>query len=457
MVEEAGGEFFLVHVATPLEECERRDRKGLYAKARRGEIPDFTGISSPYEEPEDAAVRVDTTGRTIEDALDDVLEALAETGHLDLHSEPTAGTPAVARRRLGSRAGDPSASSSSAPPTSAAPPGSSAARALAAKGIEFSSAGTHGFDAHPMDEVMAGTLEAADDGVPQPPPDPRDPRAGRPGAHRRGGAPRPSSSRSTRRRCARSSRSASSPRAAQARPDLRGREPGHRGGRAAYARPRPRTTSTTPTGAGMRRRSGSGHGRSTTMLSVIVAALRRGGLMAELTHPDRSSSILAAGFFVGIVVGLTGMGGGALMTPALIFLGVGEAATVVTADLTAAAVYKTGGAIVHKREGSPNMRLAKWLMIGSVPMALLGPHLVAWFADDPRSSNHVLKICIGFALLLRGGDLRPAPLHQPAPRALAAATWPTRTPPSGRSRRCSSARSAACSSASPASAPARSS
>ena len=87
-------------------------------------------------------------------------------------------------------------------------------------------------------------------------------------------------------------------------------------------------------------------------------------------------SILAAGFFVGIVVGLTGMGGGALMTPALIFLGVGEAATVVTADLTAAAVYKTGGAIVHKREGSPNMQLAKWLIIGSVPMALLGPYLV---------------------------------------------------------------------------------
>ena len=85
MVEEAGGAFFLVHVATPLEECERRDRKGLYAKARRGEIPEFTGISSPYEEPEDAAVRVDTTGRTIEDALDDVLEALREAGHLDLH------------------------------------------------------------------------------------------------------------------------------------------------------------------------------------------------------------------------------------------------------------------------------------------------------------------------------------------------------------------------------------
>ena len=88
MVQQAGGAFFLVHVATPLEECERRDRKGLYAKARRGEIPEFTGISSPYEEPEDADVRVDTTGRTIEDALDDVLVALRASGHLDLMEAP---------------------------------------------------------------------------------------------------------------------------------------------------------------------------------------------------------------------------------------------------------------------------------------------------------------------------------------------------------------------------------
>ncbi|MDO9454936.1 adenylyl-sulfate kinase [Nocardioides sp.] len=84
MVDEAGGAFFLVHVATPLEECERRDRKGLYAKARRGEIPEFTGISSPYEEPTDADVRVDTTGRTIDDALTDVLDELAAQGYADL-------------------------------------------------------------------------------------------------------------------------------------------------------------------------------------------------------------------------------------------------------------------------------------------------------------------------------------------------------------------------------------
>jgi sulfate adenylyltransferase len=56
-----------------LEECERRDRKGLYARARRGEIPEFTGISSPYEEPTDAALVIDTTGRSIEDCRDQVL------------------------------------------------------------------------------------------------------------------------------------------------------------------------------------------------------------------------------------------------------------------------------------------------------------------------------------------------------------------------------------------------
>ncbi len=82
MTADAGGGFVLVHVSTPLEECERRDRKGLYARARAGEIPDFTGISSPYEEPDDADAVVDTTGRTISDCLDDVLEVLHGEGWL---------------------------------------------------------------------------------------------------------------------------------------------------------------------------------------------------------------------------------------------------------------------------------------------------------------------------------------------------------------------------------------
>ena len=111
------------------------------------------------------------------------------------------------------------------------------------------------------------------------------------------------------------------------------------------------------------------------------------------------SAILAAGFFVGIVVGLTGMGGGALMTPALIFLGVGETAAVVTADLTAAAVYKTGGALVHKKHGQPNMQLAKWLILGSVPMAFLGPFLLR-LVIDPGDVENALKMAIGVALLL---------------------------------------------------------
>src|SRR5690348_5958757 len=111
-------------------------------------------------------------------------------------------------------------------------------------------------------------------------------------------------------------------------------------------------------------------------------------------------SIIVAAFFVGTIVGLTGMGGGALMTPALIFLGVGDASTVVTADLTAAAIYKSGGALTHAKEGSPNMPLAKWLILGSVPFALAGPWLLrAIVGDEPDSVDTVLKECIGFALL----------------------------------------------------------
>lgn len=113
-------------------------------------------------------------------------------------------------------------------------------------------------------------------------------------------------------------------------------------------------------------------------------------------------SIIFAGFFVGIVVGMTGMGGGALMTPALVLLGVGDTASVITADLTAAAIYKSGGAIVHQREGSPNLALAKWLMLGSVPMALLGPYLVSWFTE-PENLETTLKMCLGFALFIAAG------------------------------------------------------
>lgn len=77
MVTDRGARFVLVHVATPLAECERRDRKGLYAAARRGEIPDFTGVSAPYDVPDGPDLRLDTTGRDLGECADEVLATLA--------------------------------------------------------------------------------------------------------------------------------------------------------------------------------------------------------------------------------------------------------------------------------------------------------------------------------------------------------------------------------------------
>jgi sulfate adenylyltransferase len=73
---EPHGTFLLVHVSTPLEVCEARDRKGLYARARAGEIPEFTGISSPYEPPGDADVTIDTTDVPVEEAVRRIRETL---------------------------------------------------------------------------------------------------------------------------------------------------------------------------------------------------------------------------------------------------------------------------------------------------------------------------------------------------------------------------------------------
>jgi len=65
--------FCEVHVSTPLEVCEARDGKGLYRKARAGEIEEFTGISSPYELPERPFLRLDTSGRTLDECVEDLL------------------------------------------------------------------------------------------------------------------------------------------------------------------------------------------------------------------------------------------------------------------------------------------------------------------------------------------------------------------------------------------------
>ncbi|GAB4167582.1 MAG: sulfate adenylyltransferase subunit CysN [Rhodocyclaceae bacterium] len=76
------GEFVEVYVDTPIEVAEQRDPKGLYRKARRGEIRNFTGIDSPYEAPENPEIRIDTTARPAEEAADFIIERLRAAGFL---------------------------------------------------------------------------------------------------------------------------------------------------------------------------------------------------------------------------------------------------------------------------------------------------------------------------------------------------------------------------------------
>ncbi|CAH1905300.1 Sulfate adenylyltransferase, dissimilatory-type [Candidatus Nitrotoga sp. HW29] len=81
MIEPLGG-FFEVHVATPLHVCEGRDRKGLYAKARAGIVKEFTGISDPYETPENPELVIDTTNINVEEAVHQILLKLEREGYL---------------------------------------------------------------------------------------------------------------------------------------------------------------------------------------------------------------------------------------------------------------------------------------------------------------------------------------------------------------------------------------
>jgi sulfate adenylyltransferase len=80
MIEPLGG-FFLIHIATPLEVCESRDPKGLYKKARAGVLPHFTGVSDPYEIPNDAEITIDTSRMTPNDAAEMVIQRLTTLGY----------------------------------------------------------------------------------------------------------------------------------------------------------------------------------------------------------------------------------------------------------------------------------------------------------------------------------------------------------------------------------------
>jgi sulfate adenylyltransferase len=81
MIEPSGG-FLLIHLATPLDVCEGRDRKGMYAKARQGIIKEFTGISDPYEEPKDAEMKIDTSELSPEEAAQEIVLHLEKLGYI---------------------------------------------------------------------------------------------------------------------------------------------------------------------------------------------------------------------------------------------------------------------------------------------------------------------------------------------------------------------------------------
>jgi sulfate adenylyltransferase len=81
LIEKSGG-FCLVRIATPLEVCEKRDRKGMYAKARAGIIKEFTGISDPYEVPAEAEVTIDTTDMSPEEAANQIMLHLERQGYI---------------------------------------------------------------------------------------------------------------------------------------------------------------------------------------------------------------------------------------------------------------------------------------------------------------------------------------------------------------------------------------
>jgi len=83
MIEPVGG-FVLVHVATPVDVCEQRDRKGMYAKARTGIIKEFTGVSDPYEKPNDAEITIDTTDLSPQECVQSVILHLEKEGYISL-------------------------------------------------------------------------------------------------------------------------------------------------------------------------------------------------------------------------------------------------------------------------------------------------------------------------------------------------------------------------------------
>ncbi|HLV66454.1 MAG TPA: sulfite exporter TauE/SafE family protein [Polyangiaceae bacterium] len=124
-------------------------------------------------------------------------------------------------------------------------------------------------------------------------------------------------------------------------------------------------------------------------------------------------TVALAGLFVGFVVGLTGMGGGALMTPLLVLLFGIQPLAAVSSDIVASMVMKPIGGAVHWRRGTVNRKLVTWLMLGSVPSAFFGVFLLKSFGSGPAVQTAV-KHALGVALFVVASGLMLRPFLQRA-------------------------------------------
>jgi uncharacterized protein len=140
--------------------------------------------------------------------------------------------------------------------------------------------------------------------------------------------------------------------------------------------------------------------------------------------------IVLGSAIIGLLVGMTGAGGGALMTPMLILLFSVKPSAAISSDLVAAVVMRPIGAAVHIRAGTVNTKLVRWMVLGSVPAAFVGSYLLH-LMGDARSAENNIEVFLGTALLIgagamalrfaldrRSGSIRTAYLSEVAARPL---------------------------------------
>src|ERR1700687_3392984 len=109
--------------------------------------------------------------------------------------------------------------------------------------------------------------------------------------------------------------------------------------------------------------------------------------------------IVLGSAIIGFLVGMTGAGGGALMTPMLILLFGVQPSTAISSDLVAAVMMRPLGAAVHLRQRTVNLRLVGWMVLGSVPMAFFGAYLLH-LMGNAKSAQQNIQVALGAALLV---------------------------------------------------------